>query len=377
MKGKLAKSSDSASREPLAVQRIQSNAKFGIEQRSFHRRSIHNMSLRSQLPAFRRDLLQWYQAAQRPLPWRTEPSLYRTVVSELMAQQTQIKTMLPYFERWMQRFPNFQALADAPAEDVLKYWEGLGYYSRARNLHKLAQTYVAMEPKPKTAAEWQALPGIGPYTSAAISSIAQNYPAAVVDGNVVRILARLTHDTRSFKNNGEAVKAFTAIADEVLNSENPGDHNQAMMELGATVCLKHNPLCTVCPVVQYCAGAASGEADDLPRIQRKATEKVELNRFWVRENNRVLLHRIPLDANQLAGQYELPLDRHLNLKPSGKPILTKSRSITHRRIKESIYRPKHDITNAGTDLHWVDVNEIEQITLSGPHRRWIQELLEQ
>ncbi|HBR93576.1 MAG TPA: A/G-specific adenine glycosylase, partial [Opitutae bacterium] len=186
------------------------------------------MDLLSHTITFRHALAQWYATAQRPLPWRTQPSLYRTVVSELMAQQTQIKTMLPYFERWMRRFPDFAALAEAPAEDVLKHWEGLGYYSRARNLHKLAKEYVALEPKPRSREDWQQLPGIGPYTSAAISSIALGEPAAVVDGNVVRILARLTDDARVFKNNGEAVKAFTPTAEAVLDQGNAGEHNQAM-----------------------------------------------------------------------------------------------------------------------------------------------------
>ena len=295
-----------------------------------------------------------------------------------MAQQTQIKTMLPYFERWMQRFPDFEALAKAPADDVLKHWEGLRYYSRARNLHKLAEEYIALETKPRTREEWQALPGIGPYTSAAISSIALNYPAAVVDGNVVRILARLTNDERSFKNNGEAVKAFTNLADQVLDPENPGDHNQAMMELGATVCQKANPLCTICPVVQFCAAAAKGNAEALPRIQRKATEQVQIDRLWVVNDGRILLHRIPVDAKQLAGQYELPAIGHLGInKPKTKALATKTRSITHRRIKETIYPletiPKLSINK---DLHWLPFDQISQITLSGPHRRWIKELVE-
>lgn len=332
------------------------------------------MDLRSNTTAFQKALTAWYAQAQRPLPWRTRPSLYRTVVSELMAQQTQIKTMLPYFDRWMQRFPDFEALAEAPADDVLKHWEGLGYYSRARNLHKLAKEYVAMDPKPRSRDEWQALPGVGPYTSAAISSIALGEPAAVVDGNVVRILARLTDEDRSFKNNGEAVKAFTPLADEALNAKNPGDHNQAMMELGATVCLKHKPLCTVCPVVKFCESRKRGTQDELPKIERKATVKVEISRAWAQKGNKILLHRIADDSSQLAGQYELPLLESVETKSDPKLIATKSRSITHRRIKEHIYKTE---IKSPTDpsLQWIATNDVNTITLSGPHRRWITELL--
>lgn len=333
------------------------------------------MDLLSNKPKFRQALAAWYATAQRPLPWRTEPSLYRTVVSELMAQQTQIKTMLPYFARWMQRFPDFEALAAAPAEDVLKHWEGLGYYSRARNLHKLAKEYVALEPKPRTRDEWQQLPGIGPYTSAAISSIALGEPAAVVDGNVVRILARLTNDARTFKNNGEAVKAFTATADEVLNTKSPGDHNQAMMELGATVCLKHKPLCTVCPVVTFCAAVKNGTQEDLPKIERKATVQVEIDRAWVVNEGQILLHQIPESSGQLAGQYELPkLESVATEKAEKRLIASKSRSITHRRIKEHIYETK-PTRKLDESMQWVRVNQLESITLSGPHRRWVNELL--
>ena len=331
------------------------------------------MDLFSNKAIFRKMLVAWYATAQRPLPWRTKPSLYRTVVSELMAQQTQIKTMLPYFNRWMRRFPNFTTLANAPAEDVLKHWEGLGYYSRARNLHRLAKEYVALNPKPATREEWQRLPGIGPYTSAAITSIALGQPAAVVDGNVVRILARLTDDARIFKNNGQAVKAFTTRADQLLDDKNPGDHNQAMMELGATVCLKHKPLCTVCPVLKFCVSNKNRTQDGLPKIERKATIQVEIDRAWIVEDAKLLLHRIPESAGQLAGQYELPELSAVKARMSPKLIASKSRSITHRRIKEYIY----ETIVAGIDdsLEWVALDELKAITLSGPHRRWISELL--
>lgn len=331
----------------------------------------------AQTTQFRKALAEWYARAQRPLPWRTEPSLYRTVISELMAQQTQIKTMLPYFARWMRRFPDFESLAAAPAGDVLKHWEGLGYYSRARNLHQLAQRYVALDPKPRTREEWQQLPGIGPYTSAAISSIALGLPAAVVDGNVVRLLARLSDDARVFKSNGEAIKAFTAGAEALLDPDRPGDHNQAMMELGATVCLKQKPLCTVCPVVEFCLACRRGSQDERPKIERKATVRVEVERAWVLRDRRLLLYRIPDSAGQLAGQYELPeLSRVAAAGPEKRLLTRRTRSITHRRIRESIYALNVDAV-ADSSLEWVALAQLERITLSGPHRRWVGELLAQ
>ena len=326
---------------------------------------------------FQNTLLNWYASAQRSLPWRSKPSVYKTVVSEFMLQQTQVKTVLPYFERWLKRFPDFDTLASASSEDVLKYWEGLGYYSRARNLHKLAKAYTDLNPKPTTAAELQMLPGVGPYTAAAISSIAHNYPAAVVDGNVVRILARLKNNSRIFKSNGEAVNAFRSLADELLNTEHPGEHNQAMMELGATICVKNKPLCTICPVVQFCRGAANGDAENIPNIQRAATVKIEVTRLWVIRDGRLLLHRIPENAKQLAGQYELPEIKKLSKLPNlGKVLAIKSRGITNKRIKETIYRPQTSVLNTESkELHWIEINQLENITLSGPHRRWVNELL--
>ncbi|MGB0744192.1 MAG: A/G-specific adenine glycosylase [Opitutales bacterium] len=328
-----------------------------------------------QIPKFRTALLDWYATVQRPLPWRREPSVYRTVVSEFMAQQTQIKTMLPYFERWIGRFPDFETLAEAPEAEVLKHWEGLGYYSRARNLHKLAKAYTAAASKPSTREEWKVLPGIGPYTSAAIASICFHEPIAVIDGNVVRVLVRLTHNTQTFKNNGVAVKAFTGPANTLVPQINPGDHNQAMMELGATVCLKRKPLCALCPVREFCKSYASSEVETIPRILRKATEQLEVPRAWIINNGALLLHRIPDSAGQLAGQYELPKVEDLKLKvPGHQPLSTKTRSITHRRIKEPIYKlawPGRPLR----DHEWIPLQHLEGVTLSGPHRRWIGELL--
>ena len=156
-------------------------------------------------PAFRRALAAWFERHRRTLPWRTERSLYRTVVSEFMLQQTQVATVLPYFERWMKALPDFAALAAAEEAVVLKLWEGLGYYRRARFLHKLAREFVALPAPPRTADAWAELTGVGPYTAAAIASLAFDDPAACVDGNVVRILARITGDTRAFADGSAAV----------------------------------------------------------------------------------------------------------------------------------------------------------------------------
>ena len=238
--------------------------------------------------AFRSALLIWYEKNQRSLPWRTEPSLYRTVVSEFMLQQTQIKTALPYFDRWMKRFPNFTALANAESEIVLKHWEGLGYYNRARNLHKVAQWMRDSEVVPDSVEAWKDLPGIGDYTAAAITSIAQGVPAAVVDGNVVRVLARLTNEKMVFPNNGKAVDFFKVLANKLLDPESPGDANQAMMEMGATVCTKGNPKCTLCPLQSFCLGFAQGSVADLPKIERAKREKVRLHRGLAIDKKKIL-----------------------------------------------------------------------------------------
>jgi A/G-specific adenine glycosylase len=337
-----------------------------------------NQRLTAHSAAFQRDLLDWYRVHQRRLPWRDRPSLYKTVVSEFMLQQTQVKTVLPYFARWLEQLPDFRALAQAREAQVLKLWEGLGYYSRARNLHKLAQALVAQSSPPTTPASWRELPGIGPYTAAAITSITFGTPAAVVDGNVVRILARLTANATPYRDSASAAKAFAPLADQLLNHAQPGDHNQAMMELGATVCLRRSPLCTVCPVREFCAAGRQGDPEAFPRLAPKAMEKVTVIRGWCVHRGRLLLHRTPATSRRLADQHELPTAEQLGLDPASlqaaTPLAQKKRGITRYQITELIYAlppPK----SLGADLIWLPVSELETITLSGPHRRWVRELL--
>lgn len=337
--------------------------------------------LASRRPAFQQALHSWYRIHRRELPWRTAPSLYKTVVSEFMLQQTQVATVLPYFDRWLRELPDFAALAAAPEARVMKLWEGLGYYSRARHLHQLARIYVTSAPPPRTPAEWRALPGIGPYTAAAITSIAFAEPAAVVDGNVVRILARLTGERRLFSHGTAAVKYFTPLADVLIPGSDPGTHNQAMMELGATVCLRQNPQCPQCPVAGLCAARRTGTPEKMPRFQPKPMEARAVTRIWCLDRGRLLLRLSPARAQRLAGLYELPEAADVGIKPPARNLLaTKRRTITRFQITEAIHRlqPTSGIRQQvarSAALQWVALSKLNTITLSGPHKRWIPELL--
>jgi A/G-specific adenine glycosylase len=328
---------------------------------------------------FQFGLLGWYRLHARVLPWRQKPSVYKTVVSEFMLQQTQVKTVLPYFARWMEAFPDFAALAAAPEERVLRLWEGLGYYSRARNLHRLAKI-VALAPEiPRTPEAWRQLPGVGPYTAAAITSISFDAPAACVDGNVVRILARLTADATPFRDSASAAKLFSPLAQSLLPPHATGQHNQAMMELGATICQRQKPLCLMCPVQRFCRAAENGEPEAYPRLAPKVITRQQVTRLWCRRGDALLLHRAPASARRLAGQHELPSAEHLNLTahafPSDALLATKRRSITRFQIQESIYVFELPKAKLPAELVWVPVQSLDRLTLSGPHRRWIGELL--
>ncbi len=341
---------------------------------------INSEKLTSRRPAFQQALHAWYRVHRRKLPWREAPSLYRTVVSEFMLQQTQVATVLPYFDRWMRELPDFATLAAASEAKVMKLWEGLGYYSRARNLHKLAQTLVKLPAPPRTPAEWRGLPGIGPYTAAAITSISFGEPSACVDGNVVRILARLTGEGRLFRDGSAAAKHFTPLADALIEGSNPGEHNQAMMELGATVCLRKSPRCSTCPVIDFCVARAGGTPEKFPWLKPKLIEQRAVTRVWCEHSGKLLLRRGHAKAKRLAGLHELPEASDLGVKPVKSALLAvKHRTITRFQITESIYRVKPaaallKLIAKDAALEWVSLKQLARVTLSGPHRRWIGEL---
>ncbi len=216
-------------------------------------------------------LAKWYGTAKRDLPWRRTTDPYAITVSEIMLQQTQVVTVIPYYERWLKLFPTWEALASAKEHDVIKAWEGLGYYRRARNLQALAKAVAGAGGKmPRSEEGLRALPGIGPYTAAAVGSIAFGLPLAVLDGNVMRVLTRLLALSEDISLPQTRAKLQT-IADDFLDSRDPSTHNQAVMELGAMVCLPRNPMCLICPLNDGCRGR--DRAEEFPVKSRVAQVK--------------------------------------------------------------------------------------------------------
>jgi len=253
-------------------------------------------------------LLAWYDRRRRDLPWRRRRDPWAIWVSEVMLQQTRVETVIRYYERFLARFPTPAALAGAPESEALALWSGLGYYRRARRLREGAAAVAASGGElPRTAEQLAALPGIGPYTAAAIASIAFGEAEPVLDGNVARVLSRrlaLADDPGS----AAGRRALLAAAGELLDGRRPGDSNQALMELGATVCTPRAPACGDCPLAGGCRAAAAGEAERYPRSRRAAAPRRER---WTAalaadERGRILLARRGDDERQLAGLWELP-----------------------------------------------------------------------
>lgn len=222
------------------------------------------------LAQFRKKLLAWFAEFQRDLPWRRTEDPYRIWLSEIMLQQTRVAAVIPYYERFLQHFPNVRTLAEAPEQEVLRLWAGLGYYSRARNLQKAAKQIVTEHDSrfPGTATEALALSGIGGYTAAAILSIAYGKKLAVLDGNVARVISRLGA-IRGDLRTGSRWQELQKAADELLAPNVPGDWNQAMMELGATMCTPRSPQCLLCPVAEFCEARKLGLAEVIPEKRSK------------------------------------------------------------------------------------------------------------
>ncbi|HEY9078156.1 MAG TPA: A/G-specific adenine glycosylase [Anaerolineaceae bacterium] len=252
-------------------------------------------------------LLAWYRQNARDLPWRRSPAPYAVLVSELMLQQTRVDTVIPYFNRWMERFPTVSALAEAPEQAVLKAWEGLGYYSRARALQRAAKQILAEHGGeiPASRVELERLPGVGPYTAGAIASIAFGQDEAALDGNIRRVLARLV-DLALPARSPEGEKALWALARSLLPAGQAGDFNQALMDLGASLCTPRKPACPVCPLAEDCLARQNGTQAERPvRSERQRTPHYIVTAAVIERDDRVMIAQRPADG-LLGGMWEFP-----------------------------------------------------------------------
>jgi A/G-specific adenine glycosylase len=300
---------------------------------------------------FQRRLLSWYQRHKRDLPWRRSRDPYRVWLSEIMLQQTRVAAVIGYYRRFLEQFPTVQDLAAATEGQVLAAWSGLGYYRRARMLHAAAKQ-VATESRgcfPSTAAGLEKLPGIGRYTSSAIASIAFGEATAVVDGNVERVLQRIFNDPLA----GEKV---WRTASALLPRGRPGDFNQAMMELGATVCVPKAPACMVCPVVDFCRTRGAGVAK-----QKELRRKREIHYGFNSRPKSVFLVRRAADESLMPGMWELP-----EIEPNGHPCwLTLRHSIT---VTDYTVRVVKDVDPPGGG-RWVANARMNSLPLTGLTRK--------
>lgn len=257
--------------------------------------------------AFSQLLLAWYEKSHRQMPWRDHPDAYAVWISEAMLQQTRVETVIPYFHRWMMRFPNIPSLALASEQDVLTVWEGLGYYTRARNLRKAAQIICEQfnGVLPQTFPELTSLPGIGAYTAAAISSIAFGKDEAVLDGNVKRVLARVFNMELPI-NAPSGEKVYWQLARELLPTGKAGKYNQAVMDLGATICTPRSPACGSCPLSEMCESYRLGLQQSRPvKLTKPPIPHYFVSAAVIRRGNTVLIARRP-SSGLLAGMWEFP-----------------------------------------------------------------------
>jgi A/G-specific adenine glycosylase len=294
-------------------------------------KSKPSRSRKVDVASVQRALLAWYDLNRRDLPWRENTDAYRVWVSEIMLQQTRVDVVRPYFLRWMQQFPTLDALARADVDSVLKQWEGLGYYSRARNLHGAARMVRERLAGviPQTSDELRTLPGVGDYTAGAIASIAYNQSVPAVDGNVRRVLSRL------FDIDAPTAASVRTQAEQVVDPERPGDFNQALMELGATVCLPRNPRCSTCPLDHHCLARAHGTVEQRPGVKVKAPVPLErVNALIALDRNQVRLTKRP-GSGLLAGLWSFPeVDR---IPARARRIGEVAHAFSHKRITYTVY----------------------------------------
>jgi A/G-specific adenine glycosylase len=315
--------------------------------------------------------LHWFDTNQRDLPWRKTKDPYAIWVSEVMLQQTQVATVIPFWERWMQRFPTIESLANASEQEVLGLWQGLGYYRRCRLLQQGAK-YVIANGYPTDAKGWQAVPGVGRYTAGAIASIAQNIVAPLVDGNVARVYARVVGDASKHE---QLLKNAWIWAERNIHPERPGDWNQALMELGATVCTPSAPKCGACPVSAQCVAFRQGSTSTLP------TAKDKVNWHHLQENLVVYLLGDTIGLTQSPegewwqGMWILPRYQDLPTTYWAEFIGRFQYTVTNHKISAEIYvirLSQQDEIFDLTGITWMPIEELKQHPIPAPDRRALQ-----
>jgi A/G-specific adenine glycosylase len=320
----------------------------------------------ARLRRMRAFLATWYVAAKRDLPWRRTTDPYAIAVSELMLQQTQVVTVIPYYARWLKRFPNWAALAGASEDAILKAWEGLGYYRRARHLQALARAVVAAGGSmPPDETKLLALPGIGPYTAAAIGSIAFNLPLAVLDGNVMRVLTRLLACSDDVSR-PQTRRKLQAEADLFLDRRDPATHNQALMELGATVCLPRKPMCLLCPLKDDCRGR--DHADDFPVKSRVEMVRREETVAIVRAGDKIYGEQVPAGA-PWHGLWRFP-DFDPSRMNRGQPLARLRYGITKYAVAMQAVAAEWKPRIVPTGRYLTGA-EMERLAFAAPHRKLI------
>jgi A/G-specific adenine glycosylase len=345
-------------------------------------------------------LLNWYRQQGRTLPWRGHPDPYAVWVSEIMLQQTRVEAVIPYFERWMRLFPTVKDLAGAAEQDVLHAWEGLGYYSRARNLHKAAKIVVEQYAGelPRDLKALRSLPGIGRYTVGAIASIAFNMDEPTLDGNLRRVFARL-FDVSEPADSPAGEKILWRLAAEHLPKGQAGDYNQALMDLGATICLPKNPRCLLCPLMEICLARANGTQDQLPVLKpKKETPHFthaagvivgQIGRVASPEggnppHDQVLLAKRP-SKGLLGGMWEFPngrvdgepteklesaLETGYGLKVRrGEALGTVQHAYTHFRVTVHAFRCELVTMSGKEGLKWVKLEELDNYPMGKVDRQ--------
>ncbi|MEA2541366.1 MAG: A/G-specific adenine glycosylase [Acidobacteriaceae bacterium] len=325
---------------------------------------------------FQQSLLTWFDSHARDLPWRQNSDPYRIWVSEIMLQQTRVTAVLDYYARFLTLFPSVTVLAQAKEPEVLAAWSGLGYYRRARMMHQAAKVVVHEHHGifPRTAEELRKLPGIGEYTSSAIASIAFGEPVAVVDGNVERVLLRIFSEAESPV---PRAKWFRDRAANLLDTQRPGDFNQAMMELGATVCLPQRPLCLHCPVQRFCKTRGEHQAPPPKKMRNRQIAYALLRRDRAGATQ-VLLYQRPLSASLMPGMWELP-EVEMREDDHDRVELTLRHAITVTNYQVHVLRfTEHEATlrwpKQKTPQQWTESSELGALPLTGLTRKVLRRL---